>query len=159
MKRGYIMKKSMVAVFIGLIILGTAPVLLADTYGTAPEAEAMVKEAIGYAKAQGKDKAYAEFSNTKGKFVDRDLYIAVYDLKGTVLAHGQNPLLVGKNLIWLKDPDGKAFVKERMELVKTKTKFWQDYKYTDPLTKKIEPKTMYCEKYEESVVCCGIYRR
>jgi len=153
------MKRYLAALMVGLFLLCPWSAVGSGAYGTAAEAEGMVKKGIDYIKSQGKDKAYAEFSNTKGRFVDRDLYIAVYDLQGTVLAHGQNPPLVGKNLIWLKDPDGKAFVKERVELVKTKSKFWQDYKYTDPLTKKIEPKSMYCEKYEESVVCCGIYKR
>jgi cytochrome c len=153
------MKRYLAVALMGLFLFCPGLVAAAGNYGTAPEAEAMVKKGIDYVKTQGKDKAYADFSNTKGKFVDRDLYIAVYDLQGTLLAHGQNPQLVGKNLIWLKDADGKPFVKERTELVKTKPKFWQDYKYTDPLTKKIEPKSMYCEKYEESVVCCGIYKR
>ena len=153
------MKRYLAVVLVALFLLCPKLAAAAGAYGTTPEAEAMVKKGIDYVKTQGKDKAYAEFSNIKGKFVDRDLYIAVYDVHGTLLAHGQNPQLVGKNLIWLKDADGKPFVKERVEIVKTKSKFWQDYRYTDPLTKKIEPKSMYCEKSEESIVCCGIYKR
>ena len=53
-----------------------------------------------------------------GKFVDRDLYIVVYGLDGVVLAHGANASRVGTNQIDDKDPDGKAFVKERVELAK-----------------------------------------
>ena len=56
------------------------------------------------------------------------------------------------------DVELKAFVKERMELAHTKASFWQDYKFTNPETKKIEPKSMYCEKLEDSVVCGGIYK-
>ena len=37
----------------------------------------MVKKAIQFITANGRDKAFAEFSNTKGRFVDRDLHIAV----------------------------------------------------------------------------------
>ena len=50
-------------------------------------------------------------------------------------------------------------MKERVELAKSKGKFWQDYKFTDPVTKKILPKSMYCEKLEETAVCAGIYKR
>jgi hypothetical protein len=66
--------------------------------------------------------------------------------------------MVGKVVIDLKDIDGKEFVRERVELAKSNPTFWQDYKFTDPLTKKIEPKQMYCERLEETVVCGGVYK-
>lgn len=125
---------------------------------TADDAVAMVKKAVAYIKTEGKDKGYAEISNKQGKFIDRDLYVVVYGLDGTVLAHGANAKMIGKNLIDLKDIDGKAFVRERVELAKTKGSFWQDYKFTDPVTKKIEPKSMYCQRLDETVVCGGIYK-
>lgn len=125
---------------------------------TAAEATAMVKQGVAFIKANGRDKAYAEISNKGGKFVDRDLYLVVYGLDGTVRAHGANEKMVGKNLIDLKDIDGKPFVKERVELAQSKGTFWQDYKFTNPVTKKVEPKSMYCEKLDDSVVCGGIYK-
>lgn len=66
--------------------------------------------------------------------------------------------MIGKNLIDLKDIDGKAFVRERVEMGKKNASFWQDYKFTNPENKKIEPKSMYCERLNESVVCGGIYK-
>ena len=72
--------------------------------GTAAEAEAMVKKAVAYIKANGPEKAYDEFTNGKF-FKDRDLYVVVYDLNGKNLAQGAHPKLVGKDLIGLKDPD------------------------------------------------------
>ena len=73
----------------------------------------------------------------------------------------QNPEhpLVGKELIALKDPDGKQFVKERVDLARAKGRFWHDYKFTDPLTRKILPKSTYCERVEATAVCVGIYKR
>ena len=76
-----------------------------------------------------------------------------------MLAHGQNAKQVGKELIDMKDPDGKLFVKERVELARSKGKFWQDYKFTDPVTKKVLPKQMYCERLDETAVCAGVYKR
>jgi cytochrome c len=118
----------------------------------------MVKKGVAFIKANGKDKGYAEISNKAGQFRHQDLYLVVYGLDGTVLAHGANEKMIGKNLIDLKDVDGKAFVRERVEMGKAKASFWQDYKFTNPETKKIEPKTMYCERLEETVVCGGIYK-
>jgi len=125
---------------------------------TPAEATAMVKKGVAFIKANGKEKGYAEVSNKTGSFVDRDLYLVVYGLDGVVRAHGANEKMVGKNLIELKDIDGKAFVKERVELAQAKGTFWQDYKFTNPVTKKIEPKRMYCEKLEDAVVCGGVYK-
>ena len=125
---------------------------------TRDDAVAMVKKGVAFIKASGNDKGYAEVSNKTGKFVDRDLYLVVYGLDGVVRAHGANEKMIGKNLIDLKDVDGKAFVKERVELAQAKGTFWQDYKFTNPENKKVEPKSMYCERLEETVVCGGIYK-
>jgi signal transduction histidine kinase len=67
--------------------------------------------------------------------------------------------MVGKDMIDMKDPDGVPFVKERIEIAKTKGKGWQDYKFTNPVTKQIEPKTVYLEKYEDMIVCSGAYKK
>lgn len=125
---------------------------------TAAEATAMVKKGVAFIKANGKEKAWAEISDKNGPFIDRDLYLVVYGLDGVVHAHGANAKMIGKNLIDLKDIDGKAFVKERVELAKSKGTFWQDYKFTNPVSKKVEPKSMYCEKLDDAVVCGGIYK-
>ena len=153
------MKRMLGIVLAGFLVLSMVTLTRAAEVGTAAEAEAMVKKAVAYIKANGKEKAFAEFGNPKGPFVDRDLYISVYDLNGKCLAHGANPKMVGKDLIGLKDPDGKAFVKERMEVAQTKDKFWLDYKFTNPLTKKIEPKSMYSERMGDIIVSCGIYKK
>jgi len=125
---------------------------------TKEEAVAMVKKGVAFIRSQGKDKGYAEISAKSGKFTDRDLYLVVYGHDGIVRAHGANEKMIGKNLIDLKDVDGKPFVKERVELSQSKGTFWQDYKFTNPVTKKIEPKQMYCERLDDVAVCGGIYK-
>lgn len=134
------------------------PLAIAADYANEKEAESMVSKVITSLKSN-KQKTLDEITAKDAKWIDRDLYPVVYDLNGKALAHGQNPKQVGKDLIGLKDADGKEFVKERVELAKSKGKFWQDYKFTDPITKKILAKKMYCEKWEEEVVCAGIYKR
>ena len=147
--------------FVALTLVGSliaASATAKEGNSTAAEATAMVKKGVAFVKASGKDKGYAEITNKAGQFIDRDLYLVVYGLDGTVRAHGANDKMVGKNLIDLKDVDGKPFVKERVEMAAAKATFWQDYKFTNPTTRKIEPKSMYCEKLEDSVVCGGIYK-
>jgi signal transduction histidine kinase len=130
----------------------------AQNKATAAEATAMVKKGVAFIKANGKEKGYAEISNKAGQFIKDDLYLVVYGLDGMVYAHGANEKMIGKNLIGLKDVDGKEFVKDRVELAKSKGTFWQDYKFTNPTSKKIEPKSMYCEKLDDVAVCGGIYK-
>lgn len=131
----------------------------ADGGASKDDAIAMVKKGVSQIRAQGADKTYAAIIDKENKdFHDRDLYLVVYGLDGTVKAHGANTKMVGKNLIDLKDIDGKPFVKERVEMAQKQASFWQDYKFTNPETKKIEPKSMYCERLEQTVVCGGIYK-
>jgi cytochrome c len=150
-----IFKRTAVA-FVG--IAGFSGLVLAAEWATKDEAQAMVKKAVAFIKEQGPDRAYAEISNKAGKFIDRDLYVVVYRLDGKVLAHGANAKLIGKDLSEAQDVDGTFYVKDRIELARKQQAFWQDYKFVNPVTKKIEPKHMYCERLEETAVCAGIYK-
>ena len=125
---------------------------------TEAEAIAMVKKAVATIRKAGRDKTYVRITDRHGEFVMHDLYVTVWGLDGTVRAHGLNANMVGKNLIDLKDIDGRPFIRERFELARTKPAFWQDYQYTHPETRRIEPKRMYCERLDDSVVCAGVYR-
>lgn len=150
-------RKNEISVALALIAALTTGFAYAAENVTPQEAEAMVKRGVAFIKANGKEKGYFEITK-QTQFKDRDLYLVVYRLDGTPLAHGANEKMVGRNLIDLKDVDGKEFVRERMELARTKGIFWQDYKFPNPVTRKIEPKTMYCERMDDSVVCGGIYK-
>jgi signal transduction histidine kinase len=142
---------------LALLALATALPAAAND-ATKDDAVKMVKKGIAFIKANGTEKGYAEISNKAGQFIDRDLYLVVYGLDGKCLAHGANPRQIGRDLIDLTDVDGKYFIKERVELAKAKPAgFWQDYKFTNPVSKKIEPKVMYCERLGETAVCGGVY--
>ena len=128
--------------------------------GTAAQATAMVDKAIAHIKKVGREKAFADFSSKKEPWVDRDLYVVVYDMKGKVLAHGANEKMINKDVIDLRDNDGKYFVKERVEMMSkgAEAKGWQDYKFMNPVSRQIEPKSMYLRRFEDLIVGCGIYK-
>jgi signal transduction histidine kinase len=152
--------KARVAALAAACLCATAAWSAADTPATAKEAEAMVKKGVAFIKANGKDKGYAEITNRDNKeFHDRDLYLAVHRIDGTCVAHGTNEKMVGKQFIDIKDIDGKEYIRERVEFAKTKASFWTDYKFVNPVSKKIEPKTAYCERLDDTVVCGGIYKK
>ena len=156
MERKYAMAMAMAMATVSVLPSGAA---WAAENATQKEAEAMVKKGVSFIKANGKDKSYTEITSKQSQFKDRDLYLVVYGLDGKVWAHGANEKMVGRVLIDLKDVDGKEFVKERVELGKSKANFWQDYKFTNPVTKKVEPKSMYCERLDDTVVCGGVYKQ
>lgn len=153
------MKKLAVGILVCCLMVSSVGIALsAEKRGTPSEAEAMVKKAIAYIKANGRDKAFAEISNPKGQFIDRDMYATVYDMNGVCLAHGFNQKMIGKNMMDMKDPDGKLMVKEKVDLAKAgQVKFWQHYKWSDPITKTIKNKAMFVEVYDGLLVACGIY--
>ena len=146
-------------------LLGLAALSLALTApagaverGTQAQAEAMVKKAVAYLKANGPAKAAEEFTHGTS-FKDRDLYISYYEMSGKVIAHGANPKLVGKDLIGLKDPDGKLFIQMIVDVAKTKGKGWTDsYKFRDPLTDKMAEKVIYVERVDDTWIGVGVYK-
>jgi len=128
----------------------------------AKEAKKMIEEAISYYKKYGLDKLIEEINNPKGIFVKGDLYLFMHNFDGLMLAHGANIALVGKNVSEWKDTDGKAFVKEFIKTAKEKGEGWVDYKWQNPVTKKIEPKTTFIKRLDKNLeiyIACGIYKK
>lgn len=77
----------------------------------------MVKSAVTYMNKNGVDIAYRAFKDpVDPQFHGRGLYIFVYDMKGNNLAHGVKSKMVGKNLLEMKDNEGKAIVKSFIEM-------------------------------------------
>lgn len=123
------------------------------------DAEELVNKGLEYYKVNGEDKALEEFSNTKGQFVKGELYLFVVDFNGLTTSHGGNPALIGKNMKDLKDADGKLFIQEMMDSAK-KGGGWIDYKWKNPKTGEVMPKSSYVQKIgDNSFIGCGIYKK
>lgn len=150
--------KALITAVATLLCLNFAPGALAAEQGKPDEAVALVQKAVAYLKANGKEKAYAEFNKPNGQFKDRDLYIFVIDMNGMEWANGANQKIVGKNVMELKDAEGKPMVKSFIELAQTKGKGWVDYKWPDPVRKTVASKSSYLEKYDDVLIACGIYK-
>lgn len=140
-----------------LLAVSAGQVAYAQAKGTKAEAEAMVAKAVAYLKANGAEKAYNEFTNGT-TFKDRDLYVIVYDLTGKNLAHGANAKLVGKDLIGMKDPDGKPLNQMLVDLAKSKGKGWSDeFKFRNPTTNALQRRIVYVERVGDTFVGCGVF--
>ncbi len=129
---------------------------VAAEHGTRDQAVAMVKRVETMFQKDGADATFKAI--TARTFNDRDLYPFVYTLDGTdCVAHGANSAMVGKNLIGLKDQDGKFLIRELSETAK-KGGGWVDYKWPNPITKLIEAKSSYVERIGDFFVGVGVYR-
>ncbi|MES2258126.1 MAG: cache domain-containing protein [Pseudomonadota bacterium] len=145
------------AILMGALLCSS--IACAATGGSADEAVAMVKKAAIYLKEHGRDKTLAEVNNPAGLFVDRDLYVAITDMSGKALANPILPKTVGKDLSQVRDVNGKYFVKERLEMLKSHPSGWIDYKWPNPLSKQIETRSTYFERVDDLVIACGIYKK
>jgi len=125
--------------------------------GTDAQAEALVKRAIAYYQKNGREKSMDEFSKSPGAFVDRDLYVTVLTMQADSLAH-INPKMRGKNTMDYRDPDGKYAIRERTQMAARDGKGWQEFKFFNPMTKKIEIKHTYFEKYDNLIFSAGAFR-
>ncbi|HVN96074.1 MAG TPA: cache domain-containing protein [Syntrophorhabdaceae bacterium] len=148
------MKRSLASFILLALIMAFSTLHAAQAF-TQDDAKGLVGKVAEFWKANGKDKALAEVSNPKGQFVKGDLYAFCNDLNGVVLANGGNPGLVGQNHAKLKDPEGKLFNEEMIEIVKTKGSGWTDYSWVNPVTKKVQPKTVWVERIKGTDVFCG----
>jgi signal transduction histidine kinase len=142
----------------GIAALCLSTGALAAEKSTPEQAVAMVKKAVAYYKEVGKEKALAEFNNPTGQFRKGDLYLFAYDRAGVSLAH-INPKMVGKNLIEMRDVDGKYLNKEFIALGDSKEgRGWLEYKWPNPVTKELDAKKSYVEKVDDIYIICGVYK-
>jgi len=148
--------KRFVCVMISLLAL-VGCLSVASASQKQEEAKSLVKKAVTYLKKNGKEAAFAEFNKSTGPFVKGEFYIFVYDFKGMTAAHGGNRKLVGKNMYELKDSDGKYLVQDIIKTAK-QGGGWSEYKWTNPVTKKIEPKMTYVEAVDDLAIGCGFYK-
>jgi cytochrome c len=143
---------------VAAIVTFAVPAVASD-FGTREEAVAMVKRVQEKFSKDGPESTFKAINDQSTKeFHDRDLYPFVYDLSGLNVAHGARPALVGKNLISLKDQDGKYLIKEMIGIATTSGSGWIDYKWPNPITNKIEDKSSYVEKLGDYFVGVGVYR-
>lgn len=127
-------------------------------HGTAAEAQAMVADAIAYYDEVGEETALARFTQDPApRFLDGDLYVFVLSGEGVSLAHGAIPTLVGSDLSDLRDVDGKALMREMLAAA-TADGAWVDYKWMNPVTGAIEPKSSWVRRHDGRIFGVGIYR-
>ena len=124
--------------------------------GTPEEAKALLARAVQAVQKDGEKKALASFSDVKGPFVDRDLYVFCFDAKHKITAH-RDPARLGTDVATLKDEDGKAFGNE-MIAASAKGEGTVEYKWMNPVSHEVEPKISFVKKAGNQTCGVGAYK-
>ena len=121
-------------------------------------AVALVRQGVAHVRAVGKRRACDDFDDPNGAFVFGEYYISAFDVNGIRVANGSDPASRGENIHDIRDADGRQHVHAIIDKAKARGKGWEDYKWTNPVTKRIEPKSVYFELVDDVIITCGIYR-
>jgi cytochrome c len=133
---------------------------VSQDYGTREDAVRLVHRVQEKFERDGPAATFKAVTDEEaGEFHHRDLHVFVYDLNGINVAHGERPILVGKNLISLKDQDGKFLIREMIDIAHGTGSGWIDYKWPDPRTNRVEDKSSYIERMGDYVVGVGVQKR
>lgn len=124
---------------------------------TRDQAQDLVRRGYQLMKKSGLAFSIQEFSDKRSEeYRYGDLYLEVYDMKGVCMAHGGNEEYVGRNMLQMKDQDGREYVKEYIrEAQSSDHRGWVDVKLKNSF------KSVYVEKIDLGtnayIIACGLY--
>jgi len=120
----------------------------------------MVKNAIGLIEKQG-PASFPAFYDVKGPFMVKDAYIFVIDSTGVEVVNPAFSNLEGRNMMDVKDTQGKMLVREMFKVIRESGSGWVDYMWPKPGESISTQKTTYVglAKFDRKwyVVGCGVY--
>lgn len=90
-----------------------------------------VNNAATEIEQQGKS-AFARFRDPKSPYIFKDAYVFVVDPSGVELVNPAFPSLEGRNILDVKDTEGKALVREMLEVAQTRGSGWVEYMWPKP---------------------------
>jgi cytochrome c len=153
------MRSAVISLVFAALVMTALPASAVDLTAKQDAVYAMVKRVQAKFKQDGFDATVAVVNKpTTPEFIDHDLYAFIYDKEGVCLANGARPALVGKNLMSLKDQDGKHLIQEMHTIAYGAGSGWLTYKWPSPITNKIEDRGAYIEKMGEYFVGVGYDR-
>jgi signal transduction histidine kinase len=147
------MKKALAFAVAGLLVSVWAG---AGEKGTPDEAKALLDKAVKAVQAD-EAKALAAFSDPKGGYVDRDLYVFCFSKEGKITAHGVDKGMIGTDAKTLKDPDGKAIGTEMVALA-GKGGGQIEYRWKNPTTNQVGSKVSFLKTAGSQTCGVGAYK-
>lgn len=123
--------------------------------------EDLVNRAAGLLREQG-EAAFGLLRDKKGPFVFMNTYVFVEGADGTELVNAAIPYLEGKNLIEVKDLEGKAIIREQIAAAMTEGSAWLEHYWYLPGSNAPARKQTFVRKVEHDgrtfIVGSGLYQ-
>lgn len=145
------MRKLVAVLAVAFFAVSVAPAVA----GTPEEAKVLAVKAAKLIAAEG-EAAFPKLGDPAAGYIEGDLFVTVIDRKGVVRASAMAKL-VGLNMWEATDPDGVKINQVAWKAVEGADGAWSTYKFTNPATKKIEPKKSWVQKVGDYIVVCGAY--
>jgi len=126
--------------------------------GTADEALALTMRALQLVQTQGWDRAFAQFHDKDGGFVDRDLYVFVFDREGVYRVMGADINRVGTPLSAAAGLDAAQLLEDAWRRC-DQGGGWVEYNIVNPVTGDVRGKSSYVMPIDDNLLIgCGAYR-
>jgi hypothetical protein len=126
--------------------------------GTADEAFTMVQRGFQLVKQLGLGAAIPKFNDPHGGFINRDLYLFVFDRKGYYKVFSSTPANVGKRVHDIRGLDGDHVIREGFGAAEAGGG-WIDYEVVNPTTNVVDEKTSYILPLSEDLLIgCGVFK-
>jgi methyl-accepting chemotaxis protein len=118
----------------------------------------LVKNAARHLLRHGVQRACTDFNDRRGAFANGEDYVFAFDLQGIRLAFAPDPSQVGSNQLDAVDADGSFMVRDMLAVANGAGYGWCEYRYLNPASGRVEPKSVYVERVADVMIGCGIYR-
>ena len=126
--------------------------------GTADQARQLVFDALVHLNKVGYEKAVRDFHDRSKPFIDRDLYIFIFDRAGFYKLHGALPEKDNTDLRLIPGLDADRLVTEAWAVCDQDQGGWVNYVITNPVTHVTQAKTSYVVPLDNSrLLGCGCY--
>ncbi len=126
--------------------------------GTADQARQMVFDALVHLRTHGQERAIVDFHDRQGPFIDRDLYIFIFDRQGRYVVHGALPEKDGTLLNAMAGLDADQLVADSWSVCDNEQGGWVNYSITNPVNGEVQSKASYVMPLDDNrLIGCGCY--
>jgi len=126
--------------------------------GTADQARQLVFDALVHIRSMGYEQAVRDFHDKSGPFIDRDMYIFIFDRRGIYQVHGALPEKDNTDLRVIPGLDAEQLVADAWAVCDQEQGGWVNYVITNPVTRDTQAKTSYVVPLDDQhLLGCGCY--
>lgn len=126
--------------------------------GTADQARQLVFDALMHLRGVGLEQASHDFHDRQGAFIDRDLYVFIFDRAGRYHLHGLMPDRDHADLRDIPGLDAQTLIDDAWRVCDDEQGGWVSYTITNPVSGEVQAKASYVMPLDaDRLIGCGCY--